>query len=363
MQTQPERMPVALPQAPSVVLSNGDRPAFGTAFTRSMVTALHTAEEGWGELTLSPRQPLTVDPAMVGIHYGQAVFEGLKAYRIPEGGLGIFRPRAHAERLRASAARLAIPAPPMDLVLDGISALARADVDLVPDSPDRAMYLRPLLVAADPSLALRPADTYLLLLIAFITGDFFADGTESISVWIEDRYVRAAAGGAGDAKAAGNYAPTYLAQSDAAALGCQQVVWLDAHDRRWVEEMGGMNLFFVRRRAGRTALCTPPLSGTILAGVTRDTILTLARDRGVPTAELPLSVEEWRTGCETGEITEVFACGTAAGITPVGSVVGRDGRWTVGDGRPGPLTIQLRGALRAVQRGEAADRHGWLVRI
>nr|AJV88387.1 MfnO [Streptomyces drozdowiczii] len=333
--------------------------AFGEVFTDHMVTARWTATDGWHDAALEPFAPLELSPAAVGLHYGQSVFEGFKAYhRTPERA-AIFRPSAHARRFADSARRMALPEVPVDLFVGAAEALVRQDKDWIPDGDDRSLYLRPVLFASEAHLALRPARACLFVLLAFPTGNFFDAGDRAVTVAVADEYVRAAPGGTGAAKCGGNYASTYLAQETAARKGADQVVWLDAVERRWVEELGGMNLFFVYGTGDQTTLTTPPLTGTILPGVTRDTLLTLAGGLGLQVTEAPITVSRWREECAAGRITEVFACGTAARITSVGRVLSADGPWTVGDGRPGPVAGRLSAALAAVHRGEAADSYGW----
>jgi branched-chain amino acid aminotransferase len=336
------------------------RPVFGSAFTEHMVSIRWCPEQGWHDAELVPYAPLPMDPAMVGLHYGQVVFEGLKAFRCVDGRLGIFRPDAHARRFRDSARRLRMPEPPESMFVDAVSALARQDQDWVADDPNISLYLRPILFASEPRLALRPAQEYRMLVIAFVTEGFFGREARPITVWLSEEYCRAAPGGTGAAKYAGNYAGTYLAQEQAAARGCEQVVWLDVAERRWVEEMGGMNLFFVYGGSPRPRLVTPPLSGTILPGVTRDAVLSLASDLGISTVQTPISVEQWKADSASGALTETFACGTAAGITPVGHVRATADSWSVSDGKPGPVTGMLARGLADVQRGRAGDPHRWL---
>lgn len=336
------------------------QPVFGEAFTAHMVTALWNEEEGWHPPVLSPRRPLLIDPAMVGLHYGQAVFEGLKAHRQVDGTIALFRPDAHARRMRASARRLAMPEPPEELFLQAAMELVQRDRDWLPKDPSLSLYLRPLLVATEPCLSFRPSRSYLFLLLAFVTGGFFADQLDPIAVQTADGYTRAVPGGTGAAKYSGNYAPTYLAQASAAEAGCQQVVWLDAVERKWVEEMSAMNLFFVRSSGDEQAITTPPLTGTLLAGITRDSLLTLAPTLGYQARQEPISVDEWRDGCLGGTLTETFACGTAAIVTPVGEVRAGAHAWKIGNGVAGPVTLALRTALRDIQRGTAPDRFGWM---
>ncbi|PAZ10465.1 branched chain amino acid aminotransferase [Streptomyces sp. SA15] len=332
---------------------------FGEVLTEHMVTARWTAADGWHDVTLEPLAPLRLSPATVGLHYGQSVFEGFKAHRRTADRAAVFRPWAHARRLAASARRMALPELPEELFVAATETLVRQDMDWIPEGDDRSLYLRPVLFASEAHLALRPARACLFLLLAFPTGNFFGASERAVTVAVSQEYVRAAPGGTGAAKCGGNYAGTYLAQEEAARRGADQVVWLDAVERRWVEELGGMNLFFVYGEGDRAELVTPPLTGTILPGVTRDSLITLARDRGLRVTEDRVAVDRWREDCAAGRITEVLACGTAARVTPVGRVLDGDGAWTVGDGTPGPVTSRLSTALAAVHRGEAADPHGW----
>ncbi len=337
-------------------------PGFGAHFTDHMVEISWTAGRGWHDPEIGPYRQLAMDPATMVLHYGQAIFEGLKAYRQPDGSVASFRPLANAARLRSSARRLAMPELPDELFLASLRELVRVDVEWVPAAGgEESLYLRPLLFAAEVGIGLRPASSYRYLLIASPAGQYFRGGPKPVSVWLSTEYVRAAPGGTGAAKFAGNYAASLVAQQQAADKGCDQVVWLDAVERRWVEEMGGMNLYFVVGEGKQARLVTPELTGTLLPGITRDSLLTLARDHGMGVEERRISTEEWEKGVETGDISEVFACGTAAVITPVGRVAYSGGEFTIGGGEPGPVTIQLRAALTAIQRGAAPDSHGWMV--
>jgi branched-chain amino acid aminotransferase len=338
-------------------------PGFGRVFTDHMVTARWTRDGGWQNATLQPYGPLGLDPAAVGLHYGQSVFEGFKAYRQPDGGVAAFRPEANALRFQASSRRLCLPELPVDLFVDAVDALVRQDRDWVPDDPRQSLYVRPLLLATEPQLVVRPADEVLFVLIAFTAGDYFPRGVQPVTVWVTQEYVRASPGGTGAAKCGANYAVALLAQTEAAEHGCDQVVWLDAVERRWVEELGGMNLYFVRGRGADATVMTPALTGTLLPGVTRDSLLQLAAGLGLRVQEGRISVDEWRQGCADGSVTEVFACGTAAVVTPVASVRTVEGDWTVGDDSPGEVTMRLREQLIGIQTGRLPDEHGWLHQI
>jgi branched-chain amino acid aminotransferase len=335
-------------------------PGFGQVFTDHMVTARYARDRGWYDASLSAYHPLTLDPATSVLHYGQAIFEGLKAYHQPDGSVAVFRPEQNARRFQRSARRMAMAEVPEPLFLDAVSELVKADRDWVPTKPGEALYLRPLEIAMDPFLGVRPAENYLFLLFASPAGAYFTGGVRPVTVWLSTEYTRAAPGGTGEAKCAGNYAASLVAQAQAAEQGCDQVVWLDAIEHTYVEEMGGMNLYFVFAD-GR--LVTPALTGTLLPGVTRDSILALGADMGLDVEERLISTDEWEAACADGEISEVFACGTAAVVTPVGSVKHARGAFDVADGQPGAVTMKVREALLGIQHGTAPDPHGWMQTI
>jgi branched-chain amino acid aminotransferase len=338
-------------------------PGFGRYFTDSMFVARYRTGEGWYDARLTAYAPLQLDPSTAALHYAQSIFEGLKAYAQPDGSVATFRPEANAARFTRSAKRLAMPPVPEDAFLAAVDALVDADRDWVPTGPDQTLYLRPYQLASEPFLGVRPANEYLFLVIASPAGAYFSRGVQPVSVYLSEDYIRAAPGGTGEAKCAGNYAASLLAQEQAAAAGCDQVVWLDALEKRYVEEMGGMNLFFVLGEGNDAELVTPELTGTLLPGITRDSLITLAGDLGYRVSERRFSVEEWRQGAADGSISETFACGTAAVITPVGDVKARTGDFVIGDGTPGPISMRLRQALLDIQHGRVADTHGWLHRV
>ncbi len=336
-------------------------PGFGKYFTDSMVTADWTADKGWHDAQLIPYGPLSLDPATNFMHYGQAIFEGLKAYRHEDGSIKTFRPFENARRFERSARRLAMAEVPEELFVASIEVLVEQDQDWVPKGRERSLYLRPFLIATEIGLGVRPANAYKYLLIASPAGAYFSGGINPVSVWISDDYVRAAPGGTGEAKCAGNYAASLLAQAEAAAHGCDQVVWLDAIGRQKIEEMGGMNLYFVSGSGDSARIMTPKLTGSLLPGITRESLLTVAQDLGIRVDEGEITVEQLRSGCESGEITEVFACGTAAVITPVGHVKSRlNGSFKVAGGTTGEITLALRNALLDIQSGKVPDRHNWM---
>jgi branched-chain amino acid aminotransferase len=339
-------------------------PGFGRVHTDHMVAVRWTADAGWHDAQVTAYAPLILDPSAMVLHYGQAIFEGLKAYRQADGGIAVFRPEENAARFNRSAARLAMPELPEELFLEAVDALVDIDREWVPTAPGQSLYLRPFMVATEAQVGMRPAQEYLFLLIAFPVTPFFPGEVRPVTVWLSDEYVRAAVGGTGEAKCAGNYAGSLLAQRQAAEKGCDQVVWLDAVERRWVEEMGGMNLFFVfDDGSGTPRLLTPGLTGTLLPGVVRDSLLALAPDLGITIEEGRISVDDWAKGVADGSLTEVFACGTAAVIAPVGRAKSSHGEWTMGDGQPGPVTLRLREALLDLQYGRTPDPRGWMHRI
>ncbi|MER5893518.1 branched-chain amino acid aminotransferase [Streptomyces sp. NPDC001876] len=337
-------------------------PGFGRHFTDHMVTISWTEGRGWHDAQLVPYGPLSIDPANMTLHYAQEIFEGLKAYRQSDGTVATFRPEANAARFQRSAARLAMPELPAETFIAACDALVQQDKDWVPaHGGEESLYLRPFMIASEVGLGVRPANSYLFLVIASPAGAYFPGGVKPVSIWLSQDRVRAVPGGMGDAKTGGNYAASLLAQAEAAAKGCDQVAYLDAVEHTWVEELGGMNLYFVYdQEDGGKRIVTPSLTGSLLAGVTRDSLLTVARDLGYASEEGRVSIDQWRDDTANGTLTEVFACGTAAVITPVGTVKSADGEWIQGDGTPGEVTLRLRERLLDIQRGIAEDTHGWM---
>ncbi|WP_432002755.1 branched-chain amino acid aminotransferase [Streptomyces sioyaensis] len=338
-------------------------PGFGRHFTDHMVTIKWTEGRGWHDGQLVPYGPLSLDPATNVLHYAQEIFEGLKAYRRPDGTVATFRPDANARRFQASARRLAMPELPVETFIEACDALVRQDKGWVPaHGGEESLYLRPFMIATEVGLGVKPATEYLFVVIASPAGAYFPGGVQPVSIWLSENRVRAVPGGMGDAKTGGNYAASLLAQAEAAAQGCDQVAYLDAVEHKWVEELGGMNLYFVYKddSASGVKIVTPTLTGSLLAGVTRDSLLSVARDLGFASQEDRISIGQWKADTENGTLTEVFACGTAAVITPVGTVKSAGGEWTQSDGEPGKVTLKLREALLDIQRGVAEDKHGWM---
>ncbi|OBH43811.1 branched-chain amino acid aminotransferase [Mycobacterium mantenii] len=340
-------------------------PGFGKYFTDHMVSIDYDETGGgWRNARVIPYGPIELDPSAIVLHYAQEIFEGLKAYRWADGSIVSFRADANAARLRSSARRLAIPELPEELFMESLRQLIAVDNAWVPAAGgEEALYLRPFVIATEPGLGVRPSKQYRYLLIASPAGAYFKGGIHPVTVWVSTDYVRASPGGTGAAKFGGNYAASLSAQAEAAANECDQVVWLDAVERRFVEEMGGMNIFFVFGSGGSARLVTPELSGSLLPGITRDSLLQLAIDAGFSVEERKIDIDEWQKKATAGEITEVFACGTAAVITPVSNVKYGDTEFTVADGQPGEVTMALRDTLTGIQRGTFADTHGWMARL
>lgn len=334
-------------------------PGFGTVFSDHMVVIDYDeAKGGWHQASLGPRAAIPLDPAAAVLHYAQEIFEGMKAYRQPDGSMALFRPDANARRFNASADRLAMPHLPEDLFLEAVRQLLSVDADWFPAVEGGALYLRPFMIATEAFLGVRPAKQYKFIVIASPAGNYFKSGAKAVSIWISD-YTRAAPGGTGAAKCGGNYAASLVPTGQAFAQGHDQVLFLDAVERKWVEELGGMNLFFVFDD-GR--VITPPLTGTILPGVTRDSLMTLLAEEGLSVSEEMYSIDQWREDAASGKLVEVMACGTAAVVTAVGKVAGHDGEFTIGAGGIGQTTAKLREKLVGIQKGLVADTHGWVMR-
>lgn len=331
-------------------------PGFGRVFTDHMVTIRYTEGLGWHDAKVEPRGPIPMDPASAVLHYAQEIFEGLKAYRTEKGGATLFRPEQNARRFNESAKRMAMPELPEALFLESLDQLISIDREWIPDG-DGSLYLRPFMIASEAFLGVKPSSEYLFIVIASSVGAYFKNKADAVTVWVSQNYTRAALGGTGAAKCGGNYAASLLAQAEAIQHGCDQVVFLDAVERRWVEELGGMNVFFVLDDG---SMVTPPLGGTILPGITRNSVITLARDQGITVREEPYSLEQWRADAASGRLREAFACGTAAVLTPIGMVRTVEGDFTIGNGGSGERTETLRGALVDIQRGREADTRGWV---
>ena len=334
-------------------------PGFGTHFTDHMIVVDWTRDQGWHDARVQPYGPFLVDPASAVLHYAQEIFEGLKAYRHADGSVWLFRPEKNAERFARSAQRLALPELPVEDFVASIETLVRIDERWVPSGAEQSLYLRPFMIANENFLGVRAAERVLYSLIASPVGSYFKGGVTPVDIWVSTDYTRAAPGGTGAAKCGGNYAASLLPQQEAYAQGCSQVLFLDGREQKWIEELGGMNMFVITSD-GR--LVTPELSGSILEGVTRDSILEVGSELGLQPEERRLSLEELDEGVSTGRITEVFACGTAAVLTPINSFRSASMDLVV-PGAPGHYTMEIRRQLLDIQSGRRDDTHGWMRRV
>ncbi|AIY18340.1 branched-chain amino acid aminotransferase [Pimelobacter simplex] len=335
-------------------------PGFGSHFSDHMFTVEWTPEQGWYDARITPYGPITLDPAAAVLHYAQETFEGMKAYRHDDDSLWLFRPEANAERMIRSSHRLALPVLEVPDFLQAVEELVKADARWVPGNPDggeKSLYLRPFMFASEKFLGVRPAQHVTFMVIASPAGAYFKGGVKPVTLWLTEEYTRAGRGGMGAAKTGGNYASSLVAQQEAYAQGCDQVVFLDAQEGTYVEELGGMNMYFVFDDG---SIVTPE-TGTILEGITRSSIIELAGKMGHHVTERKFGIDEWREGVASGRITEIFACGTAAVVTPVGAL-----KWAGGE-TPAPasqdLTMRIRQALVDVQLGRADDTFGWMRKI
>lgn len=344
------------PQERDEILAN---PGFGVHFTDHMVNVSWTEGTGWHDPRVQPYGLIQLDPSAAVLHYGQEIFEGMKAYRHEDGSIWTFRPEANAARMQRSAKRLALPELPLEYFVDSLRQLIAVDGDWVPSAPETSLYLRPFMFAREAFLGVRPAHQVAYYVIGSPAGAYFHGGVTPVSIWLSTNYARAGKGGTGAAKTGGNYASSLVAQAEASAQGCAQVMFLDSSEGTYLEELGGMNIVLVYKDG---TLVTPK-SESILEGITRDSILQLARDRGHTVEHRRVRLEEWREGMASGDIVEVFACGTAAVVTPIAQLKAAD--FTIGsaDAGAGELTMALRKELTDIQYGRAEDRHGWMMRL
>ena len=335
-------------------------PGFGVNFTDHMAVATWTAADGWHDSAIVPYGPFSLDPATAVLHYAQEIFEGLKAYQHADGSVWMFRPDQNAARMARSAQRLALPSLSEADFLASLDALVAADAAWVPGGGEQSLYLRPFMFASEAFLGVRAAKRVTYCCIASPAGPYFAGGVRPVNIWMSTTYTRAAPGGTGAAKCGGNYAASLVAQQEAAEHGCDQVMFADAAEHAWLEELGGMNVYLV---TADDELITPELNGSILEGVTRDSILSLAGEFGLTPVERRVGVAELLEGVASGHVAELFACGTAAVITPIGSLRNDEGTFTVGSGESGETTAALRKTLLDLQYGRAEDTHGWMRRV
>ncbi|AHB07443.2 MULTISPECIES: branched-chain amino acid aminotransferase [Pandoraea] len=349
--------PHANPTPADQIAAKLANPVFGRVFTDHMVTIRWTEGTGWHDAKVEARRPFQIDPACAVLHYAQEIFEGMKAYRGEDGKISLFRPQANARRFRESAQRMSMADLPEAVFLEAVEKLVDIDRAWIPSAEGSSLYIRPFMFASESFLGVRAAHEYIFCVIACPVGPYFKPGKSAVTVWVSDQYTRAAPGGTGAAKCGGNYAASLIAQTEASAKGCDQVVFLDAAQHRWIEELGGMNVFFVMDDG---SLQTPPLSGTILPGITRASIIEFAKREGLTVNETPYEFAQWQADAASGRVKETFACGTAAVVTAIGQVRHANGEFAIGDGGEGPVTKRIRDQLTGIQRGKVADPFGWV---
>ncbi|BCS54682.1 branched-chain amino acid aminotransferase [Geobacter sp. SVR] len=329
---------------------------FGKYFTDRMLLVEWKAGQGWVDARVKPHEPFQLDPACAVLHYAQEIFEGLKAYKWDDGRVALFRPEMNARRFNQSAERICMPAVPEELFLKGIEQLVALEKDWIPTAPETSLYIRPAMIAVDPVLGVKPSDHYYFFVILSPVGAYYAAGFNPVNILVEDRYVRAVPGGTGEAKTGGNYASSLMAAQEAKKKGFDQVLWLDGRERRYIEEVGAMNMFF----AYGNKIVTAPLTGTILSGVTRDSVLTLAPTLGYEVEERLIDIAELMADIRAGKVTEAFGSGTAAVITPVGKLCYKDECLQLTGGRVGDITQKLYDTLTGIQTGKIKDEFGWV---
>ena len=332
---------------------------FGQHFTDHMFLMKWSKEKGWHDAEITPFQDFTVSPAAMAFHYGQAIFEGLKAYRGKGNQVLLFRPKDNLERMNHSAVRMCMPRLPVEKVLKALRALLYLDRDWVPSEKEASLYIRPTMVAMEPALGVRPAELYYFYIILCPVGAYYPEGFNPTKIYVADKYVRAVAGGVGEAKTAGNYAASLCASQEAKQAGCTQVLWLDACERKYIEEVGTSNIFL----RINDELITPPLEGSILRGITRDSVMQLARDWGIAVVEKRSSIGDVIGGIKDGSLQEIFASGTAAVISPVGELHYKGERYVVNQGTTGELAKKLFDELQKIQFGWKEEEHGWVVSV
>lgn len=332
---------------------------FGQYFTDHMFVMTYDKGRGWHDPVIRPYQDFSLDPAAMVLHYGQAIFEGLKAYRGKDNAIYLFRPTDNLKRMNITAERMCMPKIPVAEVLEALKELIRLDRSWVPGAPGSTLYIRPTMIASEAGLGVRPAHQYLFFIIKSPVGAYYPEGFNPVKIFVTDKYVRAAPGGVGHVKTAGNYAASIMAAVEAQEQGYTQVLWLDAVERRYIEEVGTMNIFFLIN----DELITPPLSGTILPGITRDSVLQLTRDWGLKVTEKRLTIDEVIAAGENGSLKEIFGTGTAAVISPVGSLNYKGQVFTINKGKTGELAQRLFDEIQEIQNGFREDPYGWVVKL
>lgn len=351
-----EILPVTDPKPP---IADENKLAFGQQFTDRMFVMEYNTGKGWHSARIQPYAPFTLDPAAMVLHYSQEIFEGLKAFRRPDGSIALFRPADNMARFNRSARRMCMPEVDEKFFLDAILELIRLEKDWVPRSEGTSLYIRPTMIATEPMLGVRPADQYLCYVILSPVGAYYKGGIAPVKIWISDHYVRAVEGGTGEAKTGGNYAASLYAAREASLQGYDQVLWLDAKEKKYVEEVGSMNMLFLYD--GK--IVTSPLKGTVLDGITRRSTLTLIKELGYEIEERALSVDEVMEGAENGRLAEAFGTGTAVVISPVGSFCYKDRCVHLGNGEPGELTMKMYNTLTGIQYGRLPDPNGWITTL
>jgi branched-chain amino acid aminotransferase len=329
---------------------------FGKQFTDRMFVMEYDAGKGWHSARIEPYGPFSLDPAALVLHYSQEIFEGLKAFRRQDGRIALFRPEENIKRFNRSARRMCMPEVDEGFFLRALKELVRLEADWVPRSEGTSLYIRPTMIATEAVLGVKPADKYLCYIILSPVGAYYRGGVNPVKIWISDEYVRVAPGGTGEAKTGGNYAASLFASREAAQKGFDQVLWLDAVHRKYVEEVGSMNICFLYD--GKVV--TSPLKGTILDGITRRSILALVKEMGLEIEERALSIDEILDGAASGRLAEAFGTGTAAVVSPVGQFTFRDRTVALNDGQAGKLTLKLYETLTGIQYGRLPDPHGWV---
>ncbi|MCF6290067.1 MAG: branched-chain amino acid aminotransferase [Desulfobacterales bacterium] len=333
---------------------------FGRYFADHMFVMTYDADRGgWHDAVIKPYQNFSLDPAAMALHYGQAIFEGLKAYRGRDNGIYLFRPKDNLRRMNITAERMCMPAIPVDEVFEALKSLLRLDDGWIPGAPGATLYIRPTMIAIEAGLGVRPARQYLFFIINSPVGAYYPEGFNPVKIFVTDKYVRAVPGGVGHVKTAGNYAASIMAAVEAQKQGFTQVLWLDAKERKYVEEVGTMNIFFVIN----DEVITPPLTGSILPGITRDSVLCLTRDWGYTVSERTISIDEVLDANENGTMQEIFGTGTAAVISPVGELHYKGRTTRINHGQTGPLSQRLFDEIQAIQNGFKQDPYGWVVKI
>ena len=344
---------------PKPRITDESKLVFGKQFTDRMFVMQYDTGQGWHSARIQPYAPFSLDPAAMVLHYSQEIFEGLKAFRRADGSIALFRPADNVSRFNRSARRMCMPEVDEKFFLDAMLELIRLEADWVPHTEGTSLYIRPTMIATEAMLGVRPADRYLCYIILCPVGAYYKGGIAPVKIWISDKYVRAAEGGTGEAKTGGNYAASLYAAREAALKGFDQVLWLDAKEKRYVEEVGSMNMVFLYDNK----IVTSPLKGTVLDGITRRSALTLLAEMGYQIEERALTVDEVMEGAQNGRLQEAFGTGTAVVISPVGAFCYRDRCVSLGDGKPGALTMKLYEALTSIQYGRRPDAHNWITQL